>query len=71
MSLRVLTLLVVVVSATVAAAITVDDGLFDLRLVPLEGQTPAAFTLPGLDGNLVSLAQFKGDVVFLYFWATW
>lgn len=29
------------------------------------------FTLSDLDGNEVSLSDFKGKVVFLNFWATW
>ena len=29
------------------------------------------FTLPDLSGKKVSLSQFKGQVVFLDFWATW
>lgn len=29
------------------------------------------FTLPDLDGNEVSLSDFKGKVIFLHFWATW
>jgi peroxiredoxin len=29
------------------------------------------FHLPNLDGNLVRLADFKGKVIFLNFWATW
>jgi peroxiredoxin len=29
------------------------------------------FHLPTLDGNLVRLADFKGKVIFLNFWATW
>ena len=30
-----------------------------------------AFTLRSSDGKLVSLAQFKGDVVMINFWASW
>jgi peroxiredoxin len=29
------------------------------------------FTFPGLDGKIVSLTDFKGEVVFVNIWATW
>jgi len=49
-----------------------DDLLFDLQLVPLEGKTPPPFELERLgDGQKVSLASQKGQAHFLYFWATW
>jgi thiol-disulfide isomerase/thioredoxin len=35
------------------------------------GQTPPPFTLSDLEGNEVSLADFKGKVVVLDMWATW
>ncbi len=35
------------------------------------GQPAPAFKLPDLNGNQVSLEQFKGRVVLLDFWATW
>lgn len=35
------------------------------------GTAPPAFTLPALDGRMVSLADYKGKVVLLNIWATW
>ena len=57
--------------AAPSAAASLDDLLFDLRFVPLDGQPPPQFALNGLAGTRVSLAQFRGRVVLLYFWASW
>ena len=35
------------------------------------GETAPDFTLPALDGGSLSLAQFRGQVVVVNFWATW
>ncbi|MEV4884393.1 TlpA family protein disulfide reductase [Chitinophaga ginsengisegetis] len=35
------------------------------------GQVPPAFTLKDLNGKDVSLADFKGKVVYIDFWASW
>ena len=53
------------------AADTVQDLAIDFRMNPLDGQVAPVFTLPALDGIQRSLADFKGQVVLLYFWATW
>ena len=67
----VLAILICVASAAPSAAATLDDLLFDLQFVPLDSRAAPTFTLSGLDGTPVSLTQFKGRVVLLYFWATW
>jgi len=55
-----------------AHAASMEDLLFDLELVPLDGRTPVAFSLERLaDGKTVALADFKGRAVLVYFWATW
>ncbi len=53
------------------AADSVNDLALDLQMIPLDGQPAPPFTLPALDGKPVSLAEFKGQVVLLYFWASW
>lgn len=40
--------------------------------VAVEGSAPAPdFTLRDLNGDVVTLSQFRGKVVFLNFWASW
>jgi cytochrome oxidase Cu insertion factor (SCO1/SenC/PrrC family) len=53
------------------AADTIADLAMDFRMNPLDGQAAPAFTLSALDGKRLSLADFKGQVVLLYFWASW
>ncbi len=39
---------------------------------PLKTGMPApAFTLPDINGNMVSLSDFRGKYVYIDFWATW
>lgn len=57
---------------TAMASKALDDLLFDLQLVPLDGQVPPPFELERLaDGKKVTLAEHRGRPVLLYFWATW
>jgi cytochrome oxidase Cu insertion factor (SCO1/SenC/PrrC family) len=49
-----------------------DDLLFELQLVPLDGREPAPFDLERFaDGKKVTLAELRGRPIILYFWATW
>jgi peroxiredoxin len=49
------------------------DSLFNQSSGPgLKKGLPAPdFTLPGLDGKMVRLADYKGKVVLINIWATW
>jgi cytochrome c biogenesis protein CcmG/thiol:disulfide interchange protein DsbE len=43
-----------------------------LKYSPLRVGEPApGFTLPGLDGKMVSLSDYRGHVVLVNVWATW
>jgi peroxiredoxin len=43
----------------------------DTRLIALADSTQSSFSLPSLDGPARELAQFRGQVVLLHFFATW
>jgi hypothetical protein len=67
-----LAMITVVAVSTAAADKTLEDLLFDLQLVPLERQAPPPFELERLsDARKITLAEQRGQVVMLYFWATW
>jgi hypothetical protein len=57
-------------SAVGAGAEDVEELLWNLQIAPVDGQPPP-FTLDGLDGRSRSLAEARGQVVLLYFWASW
>ena len=50
--------------------ITYLMGSMDMQHIT-EPVTSPGFTLPSLDGEQVSLKQFRGKVVLLSLWATW
>lgn len=65
--------LVLVVALTLGYTWVNGDGSADLSNESLSEETVSApdFTLQDLNGNTVSLSDFKGKYVFLNFWATW
>ena len=48
-----------------------ESGAPDAQGDALRGKPAPGFTLTDVDGNKVSLAQFKGHPVVVNFWATW
>lgn len=52
-------------------AAELEDLLFDLHIVPLDGERAPGFTLESLDKKKVSLSDFRGRALLVYFWATW
>jgi hypothetical protein len=73
-ALAALSLLAALAPARPAAADAsgpIQDMMFDLQIIPLDGAAAKPFALRDLDGRRVSLADHKGRVMLLYFWATW
>jgi len=58
-------------AASVAAPSAVDDLMMDMRITPLDPQAAPPLAVETLTGARVTLADVKGHVVLVYFWATW
>jgi peroxiredoxin len=63
----------IIIGVGVIVLLQTKDSSFNLSGNPRLGKgLPAPnFTLPGLDGKMVSLADYKGKVVLFNIWATW
>jgi cytochrome oxidase Cu insertion factor (SCO1/SenC/PrrC family) len=55
-----------------ATALAAAPDFAALGLTPYEPpRTAPAFSLPDLEGRSRTLADFRGKVLLLFFWATW
>ena len=63
----------IVIGAGILVLLQIKDSSFNLTGKPRLGKGVSApdFSLPGLDGKMVSLADYRGKVVLLNIWATW
>jgi cytochrome oxidase Cu insertion factor (SCO1/SenC/PrrC family) len=58
-------------AAPSASATRLDDVMIDMNITPVEPQAPPPLNVEMLGGGRVTLADVKGHVVLVYFWATW
>jgi cytochrome oxidase Cu insertion factor (SCO1/SenC/PrrC family) len=55
-----------------APALAAGPDFDSLQIQAYDPPKPApGFSLPGLDGQVRDLADTRGKVVLLFFWATW
>ena len=53
-------------------AASVQESLEAMGLIKIPDDFAApAFRLPDLEGRMVSLQDYQGKVILLYFWTTW
>jgi peroxiredoxin len=68
-----LTILVATVGVLLVGRVAVaTEHLFEaMGMAKVSGKAAPDFTLPDIDGQHISLQEYRGKVIFLNFWATW
>jgi peroxiredoxin len=69
----VIDLSVIAIGFAVTFSLKQNDSIFKYsKQIAIDRELPAPdFTLPGLNGELISLSDHKGNVVLVNIWATW
>jgi peroxiredoxin len=69
----ILLIFLIIFGVGIIALLQTKDSSFNLTGKPqlVKGVPAPNFTLPDLDGKMVSLADYKGKVILLNIWATW
>ena len=69
----ILVIFLIIIGIGIIVLLQTKDSSFNLSGKPglVKGAPAPNFTLPDLDGKMVSLADYKGKVVLLNIWATW
>lgn len=67
-----LVILILAVALLALPASAAAPDFAAMQVAPYDPPKPApTFALPDLQGKMVRLADFKGQVVLAFFWATW